>query len=225
MTLPMIRSSEELAKLVEEIGFLPLFGNDIPGFSLKDCTPKELWFVEGVKGPWEWREDLAVGGKIAYGKLFRGNAGFVSLEWYPDLVNYRRNGYDFDSLYEDGLAPRKNKFVMDVMYEYEGLLSTDIKKMAGFGKEGMKGFDSVLTQLQMQTYLTVKAFEYKKDKQGKTYGWGVGRYIMPEKYYGEDLVRSAYERDPEESLERLLEQAAKIAPEAGRKELMKLLKA
>lgn len=225
MTLPMIRSAAELAELVEEIGFLPFFGSEIPGFSLKDCTPKDMWFVEGVKGPWEWREEIASGGRIAYGKLFRGKAGFVSMKWYPDLANYRRNGYDFDALYDDGLASRKSKCVMDMMYEYEGLLSTDLKKLAGFGKEGMKGFDSVMTQLQMQTYLTVKSFEYKKDKQGKTYGWGVGRYIMPEKYYGEDLVRSAYEREPEESLERLLEQAARIMPEAGRKELVKVWKA
>ena len=121
MTLPMIRSAEELAELVEELGFLPFFGNDIPGFSLKDCTPKDMWFVEGVRGPWEWREDIAAGGKMVYAKLFRGKAGFVSMKWYPDLVNYRRNGYDFDALYEDGLASRKNKYVMDVMLQLDNV--------------------------------------------------------------------------------------------------------
>ena len=48
-------------------------------------------------------------GVVAYGKLFAKKAGLVSREWYPGLANYRRNGYDSDARYEDGLAShRKN---------------------------------------------------------------------------------------------------------------------
>ena len=219
-----IRSAKELSELVQEIGFLPFFPHEISGYSLKEYTPSNLWFVEGVEGPWEWREQVAAEGKIAYAKLFRGKAGFVSMDWYPDLANYRRDGYDFDALYEDGLASRKCKFIMDAVMASGDMLSPDIKRQAGFGKDGLKGFDSALTLLQMQTYLTVKCFEYKRDKKGQIYGWGIGRYITSDAYYGEELVRSAYSRDPKESLERLLEQAAKVMPECGRKELEKVLR-
>ena len=92
-----IRSAKELSELVQEIGFLPFFPNEISGYSLKEQTPSNLWFVEGVEGPWEWREQVAAEGKIAYAKLFRGKAGFVSMDWYPDLANYRRDGYDFEA--------------------------------------------------------------------------------------------------------------------------------
>ncbi len=31
----------------------------------------------------------------------------------------------------------------------------------------MKGFDTVMTNLQMQTYITVHSFEYARDKHGQ----------------------------------------------------------
>lgn len=100
-------------------------------------------------------------GVVAYGKLFTKKAGLVSWEWYPDLANYRRNGYDFDAHYEDGLASHREKRVKD------------LKRLAGFGGDGLKGFDTVMTNLQMQTYVTVHSFESAYDKYGQPYGWGV----------------------------------------------------
>lgn len=38
-------------------------------------------------------------GVVAYGKLFSIKVELVDQEWYPNLANYRRNGYDFDSRY------------------------------------------------------------------------------------------------------------------------------
>jgi len=104
MKLPMIRNAAEMEQLINEVGFLPYFKSEIQGFSLEDCTPLELWFVDGVEGPWEWREKIVEKGDIAYGKLFNKKTGFVSKNWYTDLVNYRRDGYDFDAHYDDGLS-------------------------------------------------------------------------------------------------------------------------
>ena len=59
--------------------------------------------------------ELAHRDVAAYGKLFSRKAGLVSREWYPDLANYRRKGYDFDIRYEDGLASCWEKRVMDVL--------------------------------------------------------------------------------------------------------------
>lgn len=49
MRFPIIRTPEALVDLVEEIGFLPFFQHDIPGFSVEDCTPPEFWFTRGVE--------------------------------------------------------------------------------------------------------------------------------------------------------------------------------
>ena len=86
---------------------------------------------------------------VAYGKLFSKKAGLVSREWYPDLANYRRNGYDFDSRYEESLASYREKCVMDVLLREGPALSKDMKRMAGFGGDGLKGFDTVMTKDRM----------------------------------------------------------------------------
>lgn len=204
IALPMIRSAEELEALVHEIGFLPFFRCGIPGFSLEELTPKEMWFKEGVEGPWEWREIMAAEGRIGYGKLTKNKAAFIDPALLPLLVNYRRDGYDYDARYDDGLMKNREKIVMDAVEKNGPMLSSELKKYCGFGKDGLKGFDGVLTSLQMQTYLMVREFVYKKDKQGKTYGWGVGRYAKPETIFGEAPVTARYEQDPQESFQELI---------------------
>ncbi len=52
-----ITTYQEMEQAVVESGFLPFFKNDIPGFSVEERTPPELWFSddEGKEGPWEWK--------------------------------------------------------------------------------------------------------------------------------------------------------------------------
>ncbi len=54
-------------------------------------------------------------------------------------------------------------------------MSNDLKRFAGFGSDGLKGFDTAITNLQMQTYVTVHSFEYAQDKYGRPYGWGTAQ--------------------------------------------------
>lgn len=223
MRLPKISNAEELADLVDEIGLLPFFRCDISGFSLEECTPLEYWFVDGVEGPWQWREKIAVGGKIAYAKLFNKKAGFVSMKYYSDLCNYRRDGYDFDARYEDGLATQKCKRIVDAISEQGQLLSTEIKKHAGFGEDGLKGFETAMTILQMQTYITVREFVYKQDRYGNPYGWGIGRYALPELLYREHVI-AAYNCKPSSSKDKLTNQIARICPQACEKDILKLIR-
>lgn len=111
--------------------------------------------------------ELARRGVAAHGKLFFKKAWLVNREWYPDLDNYRRNGYDLDAHYEVGLASQKEKLVMDVLLQNSPTLSKDLKWLAGFDRNRRKGFDTVITHLQMHTYITVYSFEYAHDKYGR----------------------------------------------------------
>ena len=224
MPQPRIHNAMELEALVQQMGFLPFFFYAIPNFSIEEFTPSRYWFVEGVEGPWEWRIELARRGVVAYGKLFAKKAGLVSREWYPDLANYRRNGYDFDARYEDGLASHKEKRVMDVLLREGPTLSKDLKRLAGFGSGGLKGFDTVITNLQMQTYVTVHSFEYAHDKYGRPYGWGVARYAVTEDVLGSDVTQGAYNRDPEESKARIIQHLGILCPEAFDDDLEKLIR-
>lgn len=218
-----LRCPDDVAELTEALGFLPFFANGIPGFSVEEHTPRELWFTE-ADGPWEWKGPIARTKRCLYGKFFGGKAGFVSLEWFPDFANYRRDGFDFDSRYESGLASRKDMNVYDTVSRYGTVLSKKLKSLCGYSKGGEKGFDGVITRLQMQTYVCVADFEYMRDKYGKQYGWGVARYSTPEELLGYEAVTSAYSREPAESLKRILDHLKKVLPEADGARLLKMIK-
>ena len=218
-----LRCPDDVAELTEALGFLPFFANGIPGFSVEEHTPRELWFTE-ADGPWEWKGPIARTKRCLYGKFFGGKAGFISLEWFPDFANYRRDGFDFDSRYESGLASRRDMNVYDTVSRYGTVLSKKLKSLCGYSKGGEKGFDGVITRLQMQTYVCVADFEYMRDKYGKQYGWGVARYSTPEELFGYEAVTSAYSREPAESLERILDHLKKVLPEADGARLLKMIK-
>lgn len=218
-----LRCPDDVAELTEALGFLPFFANGIPGFSVEEHTPRELWFTE-ADGPWEWKGPIARTKRCLYGKFFGGKAGFISLEWFPDFANYRRDGFDFDSRYESGLASRKDMNVYGTVSRYGTVLSKKLKSLCGYSKGGEKGFDGVITRLQMQTYVCVADFEYMRDKYGKQYGWGVARYSTPEELLRYEAVTSAYSREPAESLERILDHLKKVLPEADGARLLKMIK-
>ena len=221
--LPVIDCVEKLEMVVQQIGFLPFFRCEVPGYSLEEHTPAALWCQKGVEGPWEWREMAAERQIIGYGKLVHGKAGFVSAELIPLLANYRRDGYDYDAKYDDGLMKRREKLVMDAVVQNGEMLSADIKKACGFGKNGEKGFDGILTGLQMQTYLLVRRFVYKKDKTGRVYGWGVGQYTTAERVFGDAVVTGRYDQDPKASFAELTEILSGRL-DVGKKQLEKLLR-
>ena len=219
-----LRSSEDIVALTAELGFLPFFAGEIPRFSVEECCPSELWFSEEADGPWEWKGPAARSGQCVYGKFFGGRAGFISKEWFPNFANLRRDGYDFDARYEDGLAARKDKEVYDTITKHDALLSKELKRLCNYRKGGNKGFDTVITRLQMQTYVTIGDFVYLQDKYGQPYGWGVAQYTTPEAQFGYDFVTSAYRKDPTESMADILVHLKRILPDADETQLLKWMK-
>ncbi len=219
MKLPAVTSAARLEKLVDEIGFLPFFRCGIAGFSLEECTPARLWFVDGVDGPWEWREQCAAAANIVYAKLLHGRACFVSRDWYARLANWRRDGYDFDARWEDGLATHRCKQIIDTLSSSGPLLSNELRAAVDFSK----GFDTALTTLQMQTYIVPKCFEYKRDRNGVCYGWGVARWALSEQVYGE-LPRSGYDTEPRQSLLLIIDHVCALVGESSRQQVEKLMR-
>ena len=135
-----LHTVEDAIAYINEVGFLPLFKNEIEDFSLEERTVPEYWWCDDPKvDPWIWRELIAKSGEVAYAKFFGKKAGFISKEWLPYFANYRRDGYDFDSLWEDGKASRRQKKIMDLFEDAEELYSNEMKSLGGFGKGGEKG--------------------------------------------------------------------------------------
>ncbi|MBQ8024942.1 MAG: hypothetical protein IJ259_00745 [Oscillospiraceae bacterium] len=223
MNIASISGPSVLLSEVRRLGFLPFFANEVPGFSIEEHTPARLWFSETEDGPWEWKGPVARSGVCVYGKFFKGRAGFISLDWFPVFANYRRDGYDFDALYDDGFASHKDKQVYDVLAEHGSLLSKELKALCNYRKDGNKGFDAVITRLQMETYVSIADFEYAVDKAGRQYGWGIARYSTPEAQFGADLMAEAYREDPAVSRARVYAHLQSLCPEATEKQIRSLL--
>lgn len=227
-----IRSWRELINWINEVGFLPFFGNEIKGFSVEEhVSPNFWWTGDAEQDPWEWREIIARSREVAYGKFFGKKAGFISLEWLPYFANCRRDGYDFDSRYDEGLANTRSKRIMGVFTdaEHDGvwkddlIFSTELKKLAGFGKEGAKNFPGVLTELQMQLYLVVVDFKRRQSKRGSEYGMPVSILLPPEAVWGYDAVTAAYGEAPEASAKRIAEQIRDHWPTADENAIWRMV--
>ena len=229
-----IRTWQELVSWISEVGFLPLFANEIPGFSVEEHVSPDFWWTgDSEQDPWEWREIIAASHELAYGKFFDKKAGFISPKWLPYFANYRRNGYDFDAAWEDAQATRREKLIMDVLTEKDAdgdivwtdkqILTTDLKKIAGFGKDGEKNFPGITTELMMKTYLVTADFHRRKNKNGAEYGMAVSVLLPPEAIWGYDAVTCDYTEEPIVSWKRISDRVQEQFPQATQSAIIKLI--
>lgn len=229
----------QLENLIKQWGFMPFFKNGIEGFSIQEITPPELLFGDDFEnGPWQWKGPIIANWESAYGKFFAKKAGYVSLEWLPDFMNWRRSLLPLDAFDADA------RRIHEVLVEYESMLSKQLKVESGFtlsrrkkifnpndptepiiNKHNGTTFDAIIAQLQMGTHVCIADFEYQVSRTGETYGWGVARYCTPEAMYPDLFpIKDRVEgRTPRESRERIIERVAQLFPSATRKQIEKLI--
>ncbi len=219
----MIRTRADLADAVRRFGIVPLFENEIPGFSVEEHVAPRAWFTS-EPGVWEWKGPVIRETGCAYGKFFANKAAFVSREWFPDLANWRRDGYDFDARFDDELASFRDKELYDLLDARAPVLSKQLKADGNYRKGGKKGFETIITRLQAQCYVLISDFVYETDRAGHTYGWGVAEYSTPEKWMGADFTSRVYQREPEESFRCLLAHLRELLPGTEEEKLRRILK-
>ena len=218
-----IRTAAELVSWVNEIGFLPFFANDVPGFSAEEHTAARAWWTGNPStDPWEWRELIAAEHEIAYGKFFDGRAGFISRRWLPCFANARRLGWDFDGKWQDGRAPAREKAIMAYFMNVEStdepeftgaaILSTELKHKAGFGKGGEKNYHGIITGLQMQLYLVIAGFRRRTSKRGAAFGMPVSVLMTPESVWGYETMTADYGEEPSASWQRIYDHTRTLWP-------------
>lgn len=67
----------------------------------------------------------------------------------------------------------------------------ELKERAGFGKGGEENFEGAVTDLQMSSYLIIRAFRQKLNKKGRPYGWPRAEYTTPEVLWGCGMYRGS----------------------------------
>lgn len=103
------------------------------------------------------------------------------------------------------------------------ILSTDLKRIAGFGKNGEKNFPGITTDLMMKTYLVTADFRRRVNKKGSEYGMTVSVLTPPEAIWGYDRVTSAYVESPHESWKRIVDRVKMLYPNANETDITKLI--
>ena len=111
----------------------------------------------------------------------------------------------------------------DMVFKEDEILSTDLKKMAGFGKGGLKNYQSIITELQMQLYLVIKDFRRQKNKKREACGMSVSVMFPPEKLWGYELVTSAYGEEQAQSWQRIIDRVKKFYSDASNADVESLI--
>jgi hypothetical protein len=228
-----LNGPEDVVLLVNKAGFVPFFAGDMEDFSLQELTPARYWFPEEGEGVWDWKNAIIAMGDCAYGKFYRGKACYISMQYYPDFINVRRS--------QHALTDEEQR-LLDMLTHEESLRSDEWRRLAGYTNPVLRGekmietmmrqgtrkqrnvslkpqqrkgrsqFDSLVARLEMSGRVLSATFEYKVDRHGHSYGWGIARYCTPETFFGGD--RLTVNDTPEHSRQRLVKQIRHLCPNA-----------
>lgn len=221
-----IFSAADLIGFIQKVGFLPFWGGPIPGFSAEELVDETCCYQSFPDGGWEWllwdwKGPIVQDGQTVYGKFFAGKAGFVSKEWFPHLLNYRR-------AQQQELGPVEQA-ALQTLRESGPMITRDLRAACGFGGAKMRSrFDSYVTRLQMQTLVVTEDFVYPHNRYGKSYGWGWSLLSTPEMLYGKEYCQTPLQDDgrpstAEESYDCMLTHLRNILPNIQDKQIRQLL--
>jgi len=175
--------------------------------------------------PWEWRmRVLDERDDIAYSKVFFRKAGYITRQWYPYFLAARRSGGAFEDEYSDGTISHYAKRIYEAVAENGRLPLHDIKRIAGFKREGSSKFDGALTELQMKLYLTMCGRQQKISQKGEGYGWASTMFCTTEDFWPPEVFEKAAAIGSEEAEATIAEQVFKLNPSAEQKKIIKFIR-
>lgn len=202
-----------MERAIREVGIIPFFKSDIPGYSIKELTLPEFWFDgEGdTLGPWDWKIECLESGDIAYGKYLCGSkAAFATMPFYRELMNLRRATSQPD---KDGQK------IMEYLAQRGSITIKEVRALLGVKKGAA---DAAITKLQHQCRVITGVIERVYRGPEQTYnGWQVSYFCTPESLFEEALQTN---HKPEESQEFLTDHIAGLFPEATHKQILKVLR-
>ena len=228
--VPTVVSAETMLGVIGTLGIVPFFENPIPGYSIEEMTARENWF-DGQEDlrltPWDWKIPVVQSGDVAYGKfLLGGKAAFATVEWYAELMNWRRSLPKYRPT-ED------QQRVLDYLAEHDTIGIKEIRGLLGVKKSAA---DALITKLQMQCrVVTGDITRVYRGPDLHYNGWQVSSFCTPESLFCVDALPGPggfpfgetrtleVDHSPAESLERLVAHLRSIAPQAAEKEILKML--
>jgi hypothetical protein len=233
-----VTSPEAMIDTITALGIVPFFINCLPGYSIEELTPKECWFDDDsdTMGPWDWKIHCLQSGRIAYGKfLLGGKAAFATVEWYRELMNWRRSRKE--------LSPKGlEKDVYEAILEAGTLTMSELRKRFGVKKSKM---DTIVTHLEYATLVVIGDIQRVYRGPDLHYdGWQRASVCTPEALFSlnetaddsEDFGEIFFKKKnsdakmslkvrskPETSYKKICEHIHKIMPNADEAQLRKIV--
>lgn len=216
-----IHNGAELSAYVDKVGFLPLLDMGIADWSAESAVDDDCQYLKlpdgGWEWPlWEWKGTIIQESGCAYGKFFRGKAGFISRTWWPHFCNWRRQRIPAPTVGSIEEA------ILLTLQEHGSLITRELRAACGFNGTKMRSrFDTYLTRLEMGGRIVTGDFVYPHDKHGRQYGWGWSLLTTPERLFG----RTACFPDctPQQSYEFMLVHFRTLLPHVPISALQQLL--
>ena len=228
--VPTVVSAETMLGAIEALGIVSFFENPIAGYSIEEMTLRENWF-DGQEDlrltPWDWKIPVVQSGDIAYGKfLWGGKAAFATVEWYAELMNWRRSLPKYQPTVDQQL-------VLNYLEEHGSIGIKEIRGLLGVKKSAA---DALITRLQLQCrVVTGDITRVYRGPDLHYNGWQVSSFCTPESLFCVDALPGPggfpfgetrtleVDHSPAESLKRLVGHIRSVAPKATEKEIMKML--
>ena len=167
-----------MIEAVREYGFIPFFAGRIPHFSVEELTPKEYWFdgEEDTLGPWDWKIACVQAGDIAYGKfLWNGKAAFATVEWYRELMNWKR---------ARSKPNPAGEMILDYLEKHGSVSIREVRGLLGVKKSAA---DAAVSRLMSQCrVLTGDIARVYRGPNLSYKGWQLSSFCTPEALFSED---------------------------------------
>ena len=214
-----------MLEAIKAYGIIPFFENTIPGYSIEELTPSNLWFTDENLGPWDWKVDVVQSGEIVYGKfLCGGKSAFATPEWYAHLRNWRRSQEKYNPTAE-------GRKVLRLIDKEGSCVSRQVRELLKVKKSKS---DSILASLMNGTRLIIGDIQRVYRGPNLEYkGWQTASYCAPESIFerpGEDFgpwhiggCTLKCGCSPEESYAKLKNHIKELFPEATEKQITKIL--
>ena len=223
-------SAETMLGVIETLGIVPFFENPIPRYSIEEMTARENWF-DGQENlsltPWDWKIPVIQSGDIAYGKfLWGGKAAFATVEWYAELMNWRRSLPKYQPLPEQ-------QQILDYLEEHGAIGIKEIRGLLGVKKSAA---DALITRLQMQCrVVTGDITRVYRGPDLHYNGWQVSSFCTPESLFCTEALPGPggfpfgeartleVDHSPAESLDRLVTHIRELVPDTADRLILKML--
>ena len=220
-----VTDSALMLEAIKAYGFIPFFENPLPGFSVEEMTPPNLWFTDENLGPWDWKVDVVQSGEIVYGKfLCGGKSAFATPEWYSHLRHWRHS--------QDRYKPSQEELkVLEFIHKEGSCVSRQVRELLGVKKSKS---DSVLASLMNEARIIIGDIRRVYRGPNLEYkGWQTASYCTPESIFERPAEEfgpwriggSTLKTDctPEESRAKLIAHISELFPEATDKQIAKII--